>query len=300
LRLRLGISVFAASSSLAVLIADVRPQPEAMPATALPTLVQRYQERALGSPGLRRIKLELQSRGATTRTFTVAHGWTESAGKVSSVVLLDAPSDMRGTSYLWSEDHAQGAGTQIFLRLPAGKRKVLTVEASRFDEGLLGSDFAYADLFWRLPTQGRQFKVLGDSVIDGVPVTTIESRARPETVTPWPRVEYSFARDSQRLMSARFYDAQGAADTNAAASGSVAAPRKTLTVQGWREQDGVWAPSVMVMSRPGEQRSVLTLIWARYRTGLRPEVFDSANLGPLADALEASKGPAEHLLEAPK
>lgn len=296
MRLLLGISLLAASLGLAVLVADGHPQPEAMPGAALPTLVQRYQERPLGSPGLRRIKLELQTRGTTTRTFEVAHGWTESAGKVSSVVLLDAPGDMRGTSYLWIEDSAQGAGSQIFLRLPAGRRKTLAVEASRFDEGLLGSDFAYADLFWRLPTHGRRLQVLGDGVIDGVPVTTVQSRAEPDTVTAWPRVEYSFARDSQRLVSARFYSAKGASE----ASGSTATPLKTLTVQGWREQDGIWAPTVMVMSRPGEQRSVLSLVWARYRTGLRPDIFNAATLGPLADAQEASKEPAERLLEATK
>jgi hypothetical protein len=241
------------------------------------------------------VRLELQSDGVTTRSFEIVHAWSESGGGVSSIVLLDAPETLRGTSYLWFEDERRPMGLSIFLRLPAGTRRVLAIEPSRFDEGLLGSDFSYFDLLWRIPTAGRRLTNIGDTQVDGTPADTVESRPASTAAassTPWASIEYAFARDSRLLIGAAYFPSQGGRRATA--------PSKTLRVSGWAARDGVWSPSTMVMSGSGGQRSVLTLLSLQPRTArLRSDLFETSTLSSIADRLEAGT-PAAALLERAK
>jgi hypothetical protein len=259
-------------------------------------LIQTYNSRALGSPGVRRIRLDLQSGALTTRSFEVVHAWQQTPQEISSLVLLDAPLDLRGTSYLWSEDNRLPTGLSIFLRLPAGKRLVLAIEPGQFDEGLLGSDFSYVDLLWQIPMKGRQFRLIGERQVAHASVWAIE--CRPETsaardTSAWDRIEYYLSRESNLLMGADYFE-------HPPASGSPAPAAKRLRVSGWTARDGVWAPTTMVMSREGDQRSVLTLLSARYRIKtLRTGLFLPAALGPIAGQLESGT-PADAVLEVAK
>lgn len=289
-----GLPSMAAGCLIAVLVlAPTHPIVPAGVSGADP--VSAFNSRALGSPGVRRVRLELQSNGATTRSFEIVHAWSESHGAVSSIVLLDAPETLRGTSYLWFEDQRRANGLSIFLRLPAGARRVLAIEPSRFDEGLLGSDFSYLDLLWRIPTTGRQAQNLGEKSIDGTPADAVDSRpasTASASSSPWASIEYYFARDSHLLIGAAYFPPEG--------GGRAKAPAKTLRVSGWSAHDGVWSPTSMVMSGTGGQRSVLTLLSLQPRTArLRSDLFETSTLGSIADRLEAG-APAASLLERAK
>ncbi len=260
-----------------------------------PDPVWAFNSRALGSPGVRRVRLELQSNGVTSRTFEIVHAWNNTDRGMASIVLLDAPESLRGTSYLWFEDERRANGLAIFLRLPAGKRRVLAIEPSRFDEGLLGSDFSYLDLLWRVPVAGRQLRAIGETRVDGVPADAIESRpasAADAAATPWTSIEYYFTRDTQLLIGAAYFGSQGGR--------RAAAPAKTLRISGWAPHDGVWSPASMVMSGSAGQRSVLTLLSLSPRVArLRPDLFETSTLASIADRLEAG-APAAPLLERAK
>lgn len=236
---------------------------------------------------MRRVRLDLQNGTETTRSFEVLHAWRESEHAVTSLVLLESPREFRGTSYLWAEDDTLPTGLAIFLRLPLGKRRVLTIEPGRFDEGLLGSDFAYTDLLWRVPTTGRRLRLVGDAPASASAEWSVESE--PDTplaqqTMAWRRILYHFSRDTGLLIGAEYYD-------RAAADGR--APEKTLRVAGWRQRDGVWTPSVMDMSRAAGRRSRLSLTSVKHHVRtLDASLFTPAALGTVAQQFENGTPPA--------
>src|SRR5262245_29278346 len=240
--------------SALILVASVLVQSSSTPAAAAVDPVDSFNARALGSPGVRRVRLELQSSGRTTRSFEIVHAWRESNGAIGSLVLLDAPNNFRGTSYLWTEDDALPTGVSVFLRMPLGKRRVLGIEPGRFDEGVLGSDFSYSDLLWRIRRKGRRLRVTGEKTLGQSAAQIVESRAdasTPQQTMAWERIDYYVSRDSHWLLGADYYER--------APGGNVAAtPAKSLRVMDWTVRDGVGAPSTMIMSRPDGRRSVLT------------------------------------------
>lgn len=277
---------FVLSAAAAVLLAspwgqaaEKPPVPKAAPNAN--TLVQAYNARNFGSPGWRRIYLELKNHGKVTRTFTILHLWRQQAGEVRSLVLLEDPVNLRGTNYLLAESGRQeGSGMALSLFLPSGKRRVLTIKPSRFDEGLLGSDFSYSDLRWTIPEHG--LTLAGSTKMLGRPVWAIDGRPANREGGSWSRIRYYIARDPLILLGADYFrDGQQS-------------PFKRLRIQGIKRIDGVWTPTAMVMSLTRNRSSVLTLKEVGFGAARYAEdLFDSEHLPAYGDRLRSGRAVVE-------
>ncbi|HEV2765382.1 MAG TPA: outer membrane lipoprotein-sorting protein [Pyrinomonadaceae bacterium] len=247
-------------------------------------LVKGYNARDVGSPGWRRVSLELIDGAEVTRAFTVVNLWDGEGESLRTLFHLEAPAGLKGTSYLLSEE-ASGAPAEdvrIHLFLPAGERRVLEIVPSDFDDGLLGSDFAYRDVRARLPVEGYDYRLLGQGVLAGQRVWVLETRpaarATRET-TAWGSARLFLARDIPFLLGADYF---GAGEPAAGAP----RPLKRMRVEGFRQEDGVWTATRMVMYRGATAASVLTLKQAR---------FHGKKIDPAALTPPALPSAAEHL-----
>jgi hypothetical protein len=256
--------------------------PARIPSAA--AIVEGYNARNFGSPGWRRIVLELKDGAKITRSFTILHLWEKAASEVRSLVLLEEPVNLRGTNYLLLESLRGGteAGMRLFLFLPAGKRRVLTIRPSRFDEGLLGSDFSYSDLRWVIPAPELRLRVAGTERMLGRTAWVIEAVPMRRQDFFWSRVRYFIGQDPVLLLGADFY---GASDGQ---------PAKRLRVEGIRKIGETWTPTRMVMRLEGRRSSVLTLADAGFGAmSFPPDLFQPDNLPAHGDRLRAGRPVAD-------
>jgi hypothetical protein len=248
------------------------------PPPSAAAIVAAYNGRNFGSPGWRRIFLELKNGAAVARTFTILHLWRQEGDEVRSLVLLEEPVNLRGTNYLLVESLEGGAtGMQLSLFLPAGKRRVLTIRPSRFDEGLLGSDFSYSDLRWAIPA-GSEYRLdlRGTTGLAGRTAWVVEAQPVGAAISRWSRIRYFIARDSSLLLGADYY------------RGGERRPTKSLRVEEMKQIEGVWTPVRMMMRLAGGRSSVLTLKEAGFGSGrFPPDLFVADNLPLYGDRLQA-------------
>jgi len=245
-------------------------------------LVEAYNTRPFGNPGWRRVRLELRTRNEVTRDFVVENAWSQSGNVVRTVFVLDLPESLRGTDYLLVEDPVEPAGMKVFLHLPAGSGRVLTIRPSRFGEGLLGSDFGYRDLRMRIPTAGYAFHLAGRQelasgsawLVDAVPVTPAAQQS-----AQWGRARYYLSARDPVLLGADFFPAAG--DTR---------PAKQLRVPGYRRIGGAWTETQMVMSAADAHSSTLTLADFNAAVSYDPRLFEPGAL-PAAARLLAALAP---------
>lgn len=243
-------------------------------------IVEGYNARNFGSPGWRRIVLELKEGAKVTRSFTILHLWERDGSDVRSLVLLEKPVNLRGTNYLLLESLRGGteAGMQLHLFLPAGKRRVLTIRPSRFDEGLLGSDFSYSDLRWVIPAPELRLSLAGTERMLGRPTWVIEAVPVRQQDFFWSRIRYYIGRDPAILLGADFYGANGDR------------PVKRLRIEGVRQIGETWTPTRMVMKLEGRRSSVLTLTQAGFGAmKYTPDLFLPDNLPAHGDRLRAGQ-----------
>lgn len=236
------------------------------------SLVSSYNARDCGGPGWRSVTLELLNGSEVTRTFTVANLWECDGARGRTLFHLEAPAGLKGISYLLSEGDAETEGVRVHLFLPAGERRVLEVSASDFEDGLLGSDFAYSDVRLRLPAAGYEFSLAGQGSLSGQSVWVVEARpSAPATRrgVPWHRARFYLARDFDFLLGADYSDAD-------------ARVYKRMRVETFRREGGAWTATRMVMYGAGGNASVLTLNAARFGLPkfaphvLTPEALPSA------------------------
>jgi hypothetical protein len=257
-------------------------RPEAEEARAR-QLVDAYNARPFGNPGWRRVRLALRTRDEITRDFVVENAWSQSGNVVRTVFVLDRPQNLRGTDYLLVEDPAEAAGMKVFLHLPAGSGRVLTILPSRFGEGLLGSDFGYRDLRMRIPTTGYAFHLAGRQELAGVSAWRVDA----VPVTPaarqsaqWGRSRYYLSALDPVLLGADFFVAAG--DTR---------PAKQLRIPAYRRIGGAWTETQMVMSAADGHSSTLTLVDFNAAPRLDPRLFEPDGLPAAAQLLAALAPP---------
>jgi len=257
----------------------------APPPSAL-ELCKTYNARDFGSPGWRRVALELKNDDKVVRTFSILHLWRQEGDEVRSLVVLESPPGLKGTDYLLIERLRPPIGMELFLHLPAGQRQVLTVKPSRFEQGLLGSDFSYSDLRWRIPTAGYRLTLVGAANLAGRPVWQIAAEpATPEVrdSTSWAVVHYYLSRESPLLLGADYYRQRGAP------------PEKRLRVLSFEQRGKVWTPTRMLMEVSRTRSSILTLKGAGFGTGpTQPELFRPEMLPQNADRLLREKLPKSY------
>ncbi len=282
LRLIFSLSLF----SLPILaeVSSAGPQPVRQAVE----LVEAYNGRSFGNPGWRRVQLELRSGKTVTRTLTVANIWREEAGVVRTLFVLEHPEGLKGTNYLLTEDPHDPSDMKVFLHLPAGRRRVLSIQPSRFDEGLLGSDFGYRDLRMKIPVAGYRLRLLGQRRLAGQSVCAVESIPEsPEARqgASWARsVYYLSAKDPVLLGADHFQSVQSAR------------PAKQMRVHGHQKIDGAWTETRIVMNSDGGRSSVLSLMGFRAGVaGLDSSFFLPEDLPSAAERLTSLRvgvGPA--------
>jgi hypothetical protein len=141
---------------------------------------------------------------------------------------------------------------EVFLHLPAGRRRVLSIQPSRFDEGLLGSDFGYRDLRMKIPTAGYQLRLLERRRLLGRNAWAIEAlpvHAETRAASSWGRSVYYLAETDTVLLGADHF--KTATDRE---------PGKQMRVQGIRRIEGAWTETLITMTSSEGRSSVLSLL----------------------------------------
>lgn len=248
------------------------------PADPALKLVQAYNDRSFGHPGWRRVRLELKNGPVVARTFVVTNVWREEGSGVRTLFVLEQPENLKGTNYLLVEKPDDPAGMEVFLHLPAGRRRVLSIQPSRFDEGLLGSDFGYRDLRMKIPTAGYQLRLLERRRLLGRNVRAIEAlpvHAETRAASSWGRSVYYLAETEPVLLGADHF--KTAADR---------APGKQMRVQGIRRIEGAWTETLITMTSSDGRSSVLSLLdFHAAVPDLEPALFDSETLPTAAERI---------------
>lgn len=237
--------------------------------------VEAYNSRSFGNPGRRHVRLELYSGDVVTRTFEVSNLWRKDDGITRTLFLLHEPRGLAGTNYLLVEDPSSPAGMEVYLHLPAGERKVLTVRPGSFDEGLLGSDFGYRDLRLQLPVAGWKYSVVGKDRLLGRPVLVLEAVSE-DPASP-RRTRYYLSENPALLLGI---------DHLEAVPGGAPQVVRRMRVGGLSQVAGAWTETRMVMTAGEGHSSVLTLegFEPSYGQALA-EMFTPAALPSLAERL---------------
>lgn len=228
-------------------------------------IVSAYNARNVGSPGWRRVVLDLFTGDSVTRSFTVVNLWHSQADMVSTLFLLEQPPALTGTNYLLREWPGKPVEMRVSLFLPAGEQHVLEVEPSNFDEGLLGSDFSYNDIRMQLPLIGYHYTFAGKGVLVNEPVWVVEAvpteQQSRETVL-WNKATLYLARNFAFLLGADYY--------------KDAAIVKQMRVDSVKQIQGVWTATHITMYSADTRRSELRLIDAEFNSSR----FDVKLLSP--------------------
>lgn len=234
---------------------------DAMPDVA--SLLKGYNGRDFGSPGWRRVSLELLNGLEVTRFFTVVNLFENRSGEVRTLFYLERPTGLKGTSYLLSEQGDGEACVRVHLFLPAGERRVLEVAPDNLDEGLLGSDFTYNDMRTLLPLEGYDYRLAGQTTLGGRPawaVDAVPSKRAARGATAWTRARFYLAREFSFMLGADYFGRGGE-------GAEAARPLRRMRVETLEQRGGVWTATRMRMYGGEGRTSLLTLGDARFKMG---------------------------------
>jgi hypothetical protein len=247
-------------------------------------LLRDYNSRNLGSPGWRRVSMELMTDSAVTKTFTIVNLWRDVGKQVQTLFFLEEPQGLRGTAYLLQEDEDHIPDMNVHLYLPAGERRVLEVGPDNFDEGLLGSDFTYSDVRMRLPGQGYRYRLLGSSNLRNEPVWVLEAEPSSDLTRRsrrWARARFYLARNFQFLLGADYF---GDSEDEKISAG----PLKQMRVVAFEQIDGVWTATRMFMFGTKDNTTLLNMKGARFGVAsVDSNLFDPTQLPSLTEKLGA-------------
>jgi outer membrane lipoprotein-sorting protein len=250
-------------------------------------LVQAYNKRNLGSPGWRRVSMELITDNRVTSTFVVVNLWRDFQNEERTLFLLQEPDGLKGTSYLLRENTQSSPEMQVHLFLPAGERKVFEVAHDNFDEGLLGSDFTYNDMRMSLPVKNWRYRITGKTTLVNEPAWVVEAQPvnNSNERTAWSKIRLYLARNFQLLLGADFF-------ANDEGKPEEANSSKHMRVQSFKQDNGVWTATRMLMAGSHQRFTVLTLKDARFSTAtIDPQIFSPDRLPLIADKIRMGWNP---------
>jgi hypothetical protein len=225
-------------------------------APSVAKLVDDYNARNLGSPGWRRVLMELMTDGVVTRAFTVVNLWRSDNNSVRTLFLLEEPQGLSGTNYLLQEERNTLPDMQVHLFLPAGERRVLEVAPSNFSEGLLGSDFSYHDVRMQLPIKGYRYSLKGQASLLNESVWVVEAEPsidQTRETSSWSTAHLYLARNFPFLLGADFY---GKSEKGTTTPNLL----KQMRVQDLKQIEGVWTATRIAMYGQDKHTSVLKLM----------------------------------------
>ncbi len=254
------------------------------------TLIRAYNDRPIPSAGWRRVTLDLWSGERITRSFSIVNIWSDLPDEngLGTLFLLELPTGLSGTSYLLKEERDRARNMEVFLHLPAGLKQVLSVEPSRFGEGLLGSDFGYRDLRWLLPVEGFRFRTTGQVTLIGhkVAVVEVEPTAERRNAVFWGLARLFIGRDPLFLFGADYYILER--KTGPERKTGEWRLSKRMRVESLAQIDGQWIATEMTMRGDGERSSKLTLNEVHFASTPRdPSLFVPENLPRIAARVRA-------------
>lgn len=224
-------------------------------------LVHSYNLRKTGSPAWRRVSVLLRSAGSVTRTYTISNFWRTRGDISRTLFFLEEPEGLRGTRYLQIENPSAVQELSVYLYLPAGRHQVLTIAPGSHEQGLLGSDFSYSDLRFRLPVHDCAYRFLGGELLGHWPVWKVEAVRSGEDLS-WRRAILYFSQDRPFLLGADYY------------GGRDAGPRillKSMRVEKFRDVGSVRTAVCMTMSTRGGNRTTIVLQDIRFGATSVPE-----------------------------
>ncbi len=180
-----------------------------------------------------------------------------------TIVVFDAPADLRGTALL-THAHHDGADDQ-WIYLPAFKR-VKRIAASNQSASFMGSEFAYEDLGAQ-EVAAFDYRFLREELLDGVDCYVVE-RYPLDKDSGYRRQTMWFDRNGYRIQRIDFYDRDDVL-------------LKTLEALMYRAYlDRYWRPDEMRMNNHQTgKRTILRWREIEFGTGLSDRDFESRALG---------------------
>jgi hypothetical protein len=179
-----------------------------------------------------------------------------------SLVTFSQPRDVQGTALL-THTHVQSNDDQ-WLYLPALKR-VKRISSSNKTGAFMGSEFAYEDMVPQVVEKFR-YKYLRDETCGALQCFVVESYPAYAD-SGYKRLVVWTDQTEYRIFKIEFYDLSGAL-------------LKTLTAADYRSHLGkYWRPYELFMINHQNKKSTRMAFQPyRFRTGLKAEYFDQANL----------------------
>jgi hypothetical protein len=179
--------------------------------------------------------MRLSSNGKLSRTFTVVNVWDRTAAATRMLYFLEGPDGLKGSRYLQTEDDR--GQLAVFLFLPTSQR-VLQIAPEEFSEGLLGSDFSYDDMRFRLPAQVASASVASKTSLDGREVYSLQHAAIGADSQTWRRITEYISVDKPFLLGRDYFTD---ADLKAGR------PGKSMRVKQFRDIGSVRIAESMIM-----------------------------------------------------
>ena len=170
---------------------------------------------------LRLRELELRNQdaeGVSSRVYRARVYLQREDGRSQMTSYIDAPSDMRGTAYLWRELESRD---ETFVFIPELNR-VRRVVGSGADAGVFDSEFSMRDLQQAQGafSSGEQ-ELLGEDVVTGRPVWRMRFVPGSKEPTPYLHVNAAIDRETCVTLQAEFVDGKGVAKRYRAAPDSL-------------------------------------------------------------------------------
>ena len=192
-----------------------------------------------------------RSRTMTVRTRTNADGQT------ASLLVFDAPADIRGMGLLTIETEA---GDEQKLYLPALKR-VQRIAGGKRGERFAGSDFSYEDLGTRSADEYTA------EILETRPEAWLVSASPNDEDSPYSRIEFEIERNRYVILKATYYDTKGR-------------HWKSYTGSEFEEvRPDVWQAGAMVMEDVKDQRrTTLTVLDRETPNALPDNLFTERQL----------------------
>lgn len=154
-------------------------------------------------------ELELRNsdaEGKSSRVYRARVYLQRDEGRAHMTSYIDAPSDMRGTAYLWRELESRD---ETFVFIPELNR-VRRVVGSGADAGVLGSEFSMRDLQQAQGAfSGGEQQLLGRDELEGRPVWRMRFTPAPKEPTPYLHVNAAVDRETCVTLQAEFVDGKG-------------------------------------------------------------------------------------------
>ncbi|NKB28848.1 MAG: outer membrane lipoprotein-sorting protein [Rhodobacteraceae bacterium] len=212
------------------------------------------------------VTMTLRDRGGTTGSRAFRMVTANSAGGGRTLIIVDAPADIRNTALLTHSYRDRRDDQWLYLPALGKTRKINAAgRAGKF----VGSEFTYQDMVDQSPDDYR-FVWLGDGPCPDTPETCHVLDRFPKSGSKSARQRLWLTQKTLKLLAVEYY-------------GRGTAPLKTLSIRGYQQySNGIWRASEMEMVNHQTQRATL-LGWADYRfdTGVDPRLLTPEALSQL-------------------